>query len=246
MSLASLKPMNRIPHLPVCFLALIAVSTGIAAEPGSLQSVDQLQRFAETFLAQRLLPPGESNVRALATAGNVDPRLRLQDCAGALQGVLPASATVSARMTVGVRCATPAWTVYVPMTIETELQVLVMRAAASRDSSPTADDVELQQRRVPGIATTYLTRIEQLRGRHLKMAVSPGTPLTTDLLAADILIRRGQRVTLIGSSGGIEIRVQGEAMADATATGRIRVMNLSSRKVVEGQAESSDRVRVSL
>ncbi len=99
---------------------------------------------------------------------------------------------------------------------------------------------------MPGIATSYLTRVEQLHGRHLKVAVSPGTALTTDLLAADILIRRGQRVTLVSSGGGIEVRAQGEATADATAAGRVKVLNLSSRKVVEGQVESSDRVRVSL
>ncbi|MEO6369387.1 MAG: flagellar basal body P-ring formation chaperone FlgA, partial [Steroidobacteraceae bacterium] len=59
-------------------------------------------------------------------------------------------------------------------------------------------------------------------------------------------VKRGQRVTLVASVGGLEVRAQGEAMADASATGRVRVLNLSSRKVVEGQVESGDRVRVSL
>jgi flagella basal body P-ring formation protein FlgA len=232
--------------LRACFLALLAISANAGADPAGQQTVAELQRFAESFLLQRLQGPAEGDATPLVTAGNIDPRLRLQNCSGALQGIMPAAATVSARMTVGVRCANPAWTVYVPMTVETELKVLVMRAAAARSSSPTADDVELQPRRVPGIATSYLTRTDQLRGRHLKVAVSPGTPLTTDLLAADVLIKRGQRVTLVASAGGIDVHAQGEAIADATATGRVKVLNLSSHKVVEGQAESSDRVRVSL
>ncbi len=33
---------------------------------------------------------------------------------------------------------------------------------------------------------------------------------------------------------------------DATPTGRVRVLNLDSRRVVEGQVESRDIVRVSL
>jgi flagella basal body P-ring formation protein FlgA len=145
-----------------------------------------------------------------------------------------------------VRCAAPAWTIYVPVTVETELQVLVMRVAAARDSSPVEGDVELQLRRVPGVATDYLTNPDQLRGRHLKVPVSPGTALSTGLLAADILVKRGQRVTLIANVGGLEVRAQGEAVADATGAGRVRVLNLSSRKIVEGQVESADRVRVSL
>jgi flagella basal body P-ring formation protein FlgA len=245
MRLALSIHMNARPSLRACFLALLAFSTGAGADTGSLQSVDELRRFAETFLRERLQAPAEG-ATPIATAGNVDPRLRLQQCTTALEGTMPAGATVAARVTVGVRCASPAWAVYVPMTVETRLHVLVLRVAAARNSSPTASDVELLERRVPGIATSYLTHADQLRGRHLKAAVAPGTPLTTDLLVADILIKRGQRVTLVASAGGIEVRAQGEAIADATGTGRVKVLNLSSRKVVEGQVESSDRVRVSL
>lgn len=246
MRLASFTLMNQSSQLCACFLALLAGPASAAANASGQQSLPEVQHFAETFLKERLQSPAGSQAVPLATAGNVDSRLRLQPCTGALQGVMPAAATVSARMTIGVRCASPAWTVYVPVSIETELPVLVMRAAAARNSSPTAEEVELQQRRVPGIATSYLTHTDQLRGRHLKAAVSPGTPLTTDLLAADILIRRGQHVTLVASAGGIEIHAQGEAVADATPAGRVRVLNRSSGKIVEGQAESADRVRVSL
>jgi flagellar basal body P-ring formation protein FlgA len=235
------------------FLALVFFSacTGLiqesaGADSDSPQSVAALQRFAESFLLESLQTSQKGEATPRATAGNIDPRLRLQSCRGALQGIMPAAATVTARMTIGVRCLNPAWTVYVPVAVETELNVLVMRAAAPRNSNPTADQVELQQRRVPGITTHYLTHTDQLRGRHLKVAVSPGTPLSTDLLAADILIKRGQQVTLVASAGGIEVHAKGEAIADATAAGRVKVLNLSSRKVVEGQAESSDRVRVSL
>jgi flagella basal body P-ring formation protein FlgA len=241
-----MMPMSTTRPSRACFLALLALPWAAATAADSLQSVDELQRFAETFVLQRLQSDAQGVAKHHATAGNVDPRLRLSPCTGALQGIMPAGATVAASMTVGVRCANPVWTVYLRMTIETEMPVLVMRAAAARDSSPGADDVDLQQRRVPGIATSYLTQVEQLRGRHLKSAVSPGTILTTDVLAADILIRRGQRVTLVASAGGIEIQAAGEATADASPTGRVKVLNLSSRRIVEGQAESADRVRVSL
>ena len=78
------------------------------------------------------------------------------------------------------------------------------------------------------------------------MPAASGTPLTTTLLVRDTLIKRGQRVTLIASVGGLEVRAQGEAIADATAAGRVRVLNLNSRKIIEGKVESEDRVRVDL
>jgi flagellar basal body P-ring formation protein FlgA len=200
-----MKAMSTSLHLRACFLALFALPAGAGTELESTQPVEQLQQFAEDFLMQRLQAPEKGDVRHFATAGNLDSRLRLQRCASTLQGILPATGTSAARLTIGVRCSTPAWTVYGPVAVETELNVLVMRAAAARNTSPAATDVEVQQRRVPGIATSYLTSTEQLGGRHLKVAVSPGTALTVDLLAADILIRRGQRVTLVATAGGIEV-----------------------------------------
>jgi flagella basal body P-ring formation protein FlgA len=136
------------------------------------------------------------------------------------------------------------WSLYVPVTVESELPVLVLRQAAARGAALTAADVETQTRRVPGFASNYLASATALAGRHLKNPAGPGTALTTDLLVPDILIKRGQRVTLVASAGGFEVRAQGEAVADATPAGRVRVQNLGSQKVVEGQVESADIVRV--
>ncbi len=107
-------------------------------------------------------------------------------------------------------------------------------------------DVETRVLRVSGLADTYIREPAQLAGRHLKDATAPGTPLSVDLLAANILVKRGQRVMLVAQVGGLEVRVDGEAIADANAAGRVRVMNLGSRRIVEGQVESPDRVRVGM
>src|SRR5262249_7333719 len=155
-----------------------------------------------------------------------DSRLRLSACTQPLAATLPASVRMAARVSVSVSCAQPRWAVLVPVNIETELPVLVLRQAAARDSKLTAGDVEIRRLRVAGLASTYIRDPTELTDRHLKTAAAPGTPLDIQLLVADILIRRGQRVTLIAGVGGFEVRAQGEAIADATANGRVRVLNL--------------------
>lgn len=232
------KPMS-VRILTLAFCGLTSVVHGSQNHP-----LDDLARTAEqAVLAQVVAAPG---ARTLATAAAVDARLRLAPCTRPLEGVMPATVRDAARMTVGVRCTQPTWTVYVPVSIETEMPVLVLRQAAARGASLTQDEVELQTRRVPGVAAGYLTDPSQLHRRHLKMAAGPGTALTPDLLAPDVMIKRGQRVTLVAVAGGIEVLAEGEAIANGTAGGRVRVLNLSSRRIVEGQVESADRVRVSL
>jgi flagella basal body P-ring formation protein FlgA len=221
------------------FLVLIAAS---AAQAEDVQSVDSIRAVAENFIRTQLATQG-AIAKLYVEAGTLDPRLRLALCP-APAAFLPSGAVVAARTTVGVRCIAPLWSIYIPVSVESELPVLVLRQPALRGASLTAQDVESQSRRVPGFAANYIVDNAGLAGRHLRNAAAPGTPLTTDLLVPDIIIKRGQRVTLVASTGGIEVRAQGEAIADATPAGRVRVQNLASQKIVEGQVETADLVRV--
>lgn len=228
-------------------IALLFCCFASVAGAQELTPPDALRRAAEAHIESRLATSGRGEaVKLHVTAAPVDPRLRLQRCGAPLEAFLPTGAEPAARTTVGVRCPSPQWTVYVPVTIESTVPVLVLKQAGARLAALTAADVERQTRRVPGFPSTYVTDVTELAERHLRRAVPPGTPLTVDMFAADIKVRRGQRVTLVSAVGGIEVLAAGEAIADANPDGRVRVRNLGSRKVVEGRVESADRVRVGI
>ncbi len=224
---------------------ILTLLSPLLAGAGEMQSAASVRAAAQDFVIRQLGSPGDDIVMH-ATAGQLDSRLRLPACDEALQAALPATARMAARVTVAVSCGSPRWRVFVPVTVETELPVLVLRQAAARDSKPGPDDVEIRRLRVPGLADTYIRDPAELANRHLKVAAAPGTALDVNILAADILVKRGQRVMLVAEIAGLEVRAQGEAIADATASGRVRVLNLDSHRIVEGQVETRDRVRVSL
>lgn len=224
-------------------LALLMLAPAATAQ--ELQPLEGIGRLAEAFVAAQPGVAGKDHVTHV-TAEGLDPRLKLPRCSTEPAATLPPGARIAARMTVGVGCAQPRWTLYVAVRVETELDVLVSRKAAPRGSALVAGDVEKRRMRVPGFASSYVSDVAELAGRNLRQPVAPGTPLTAELLAADILVRRGQRVTLVANAGGVEVRAQGEAIGDASPAGRVRVLNLSSRRIIEGQVESRDRVRVSL
>jgi len=123
--------------------------------------------------------------------------------------------------------------------------VLTLRRPVARGETLAAADVVSQKRVLAGLGSPYVARVEDLAGRLTRRPLAEGTALTADALSAALLIHRGQTVTLAASTGGIEIRATGRAMADAAASQRIRVQNLDSLKVVEGVAESDGVVRVS-
>lgn len=137
------------------------------------------------------------------------------------------------------------WTVYVPVLLESEGPVLVTKRTIARGSGLSQTDVESQVLRVPGLATHYVATAADLTGRHARRALPPGTVISNDELATDVLVKKGQQVTLLAAVGGIEVRANGRALADGGTADRIRVQNLNSSRIVEGKVESADIVRIS-
>lgn len=232
-------------HLSFWLFAAAALLTA-RAHAQSIQPLSSIEGAAESYVRSQL-PSAQKN-RYYVSAAHLDSRLRLAQCSAPLDA-FPNSlnSMQTARITVGVRCSaqTP-WTVYVPVNVEVEASVLVLRRGLSRRAPIQAADVELQIRRMPGTASTFLSDVNSLNGHRLKRAIPAGTPLTVELLVPDVVVRRGQQVTLVAANGGMEIRAQGLVLADAGASDRVRVQNVSSLKVVEGVVENENTVRVGL
>ncbi len=230
----------------VASVVLPAAALPAAATP-AMQPLDTIRAVAEEFVRTRLPATlQQADRKVLIEAGHLDSRLRLAACAGNLSASQPPGSTWNARNTVAVSCpdGTP-WTIYVPVTLESETAVLVTRRAVSRGASLTSADIEGQVRRVPGIADRYVTTLAELSGQHAKRHLPAGTVLTDDALAVDLLVKRGQQVTLLASVGGIEVRAVGKALGSGGSMDRIRVQNLNSARIVEGRVESADVVRIS-
>jgi len=232
---------------PLTFLAVLlglaaASARAQAQEPAGMQSLASVRSAAEQAL-RRQIDPALRDVEL--TAATLDARLRLAACASPLQTVAQPPRGTQARVAVRVACASGStWSVNVPVEIHREHTVLVLRRAVSRGETLGAADVSVQTRKLNGLASPYVARVEDLQGRPARRLMPEGTAVAADALSPALLIHRGQSVTLKAAVGGIEVRAQGRALADATVHQRLRVQNLESLKVVEGVAESDSVVRV--
>jgi flagella basal body P-ring formation protein FlgA len=221
--------------LMIC--ALFAASAFAATQP-----IEEVQAAAEAFVRTHLPP---SQAKQFVSAAKLDPRLRVAQCEEPLQAFEQSATTLGERVTVGVRCAAAtSWTLYVPVSVEVEIPVLVLRRALARRARVAIIDVEPETRRMPGSAAVFIQDAASLQGHRLKRSLPAGTALTVDMLVPDVVVRRGQQVTLIAASGPVEIRAQGHALTEGGVDDRVRVQNISSLKVVEGVVESDSVVRV--
>lgn len=202
----------------------------------------------------RIRAVAEAHVRDIAgnpaglvvTAGRLDPRLMLAACDGELTPHLAPGASVRARTTVGVRCAgSRPWSVYLPVDVAADTPVLVTRRPLARGEVPVAGDFDREQRRVPGLASGFVTDPSALGTRKLRRPLSVGQALSLDALEPIPLVRRGQQVTVVARAGGIDVRVAGIALADAGAGDRLRLQNPVSGRTIEGTVQPDGSVATS-
>lgn len=213
--------------------AAAAVAQVVAAQPlGEIRAAAEAQVRAQlTGVAYPV------RVRA----SEPDGRLHLMRCPAALRTSAPGSAGLGAHATVRVGCEAPHvnWSVYVPVTLESDVPVLVLRQSQIRGARLAASDVALETRRVAGLGAAYLSDVGALSRRTLTRAAPAGTALTADLFQSDYLVHQGQSVTLVAAAPGIEVRAPAKALEDAREGAPVRVQNLASMRIVQGVVDPS-------
>jgi flagellar basal body P-ring formation protein FlgA len=235
------------PRGAACSILLCSCLWGaaVAAPPGapSTEPPAAIRAAAEDFVRGQL-PAGVQGIHVHADA--LDSRLRLARCATPLAANLVSGAELRARTAIRVSCGRgPAtWTLYVPVTIESEIAVLVLRQSAAHGARLTPRDVSGETRTVAGLAAAYVTDAGTLAHQTLGRALPAGAVLTADMFVADFIVRQGQEVTLVASLHGIEVRASGKVLQDGRAGSRVRVQNLASARVVEGVVDPSGTINV--
>ncbi|MFN2329793.1 MAG: flagellar basal body P-ring formation chaperone FlgA [Chromatocurvus sp.] len=219
-------------------LMLLTGTTGLA--DNSRQSLDDIRATAEAFVIKRLA----GNARGTtASAGRLDPRLRLARCQKPLVAFAVAGDRLKGNTSVGVQCP-GTWRLYVPVKVETLRPVLALRHSLDRGKILGPDDLEFVTVDTDRLVRGYYADLASVAGHTLKRSAAGGTILTHALVQEPPVIQRGQRVSLVSSRIGIAVQAPGEALADARIGDRLRVRNLSSGKTVEGVARSSGTVEV--
>ena len=228
---------------PFLLMLCCLLPFGAQAAAGATQPVQSLREAAEAYVRAQVGGAG-GNVQVSADA--LDERVRLPACAAPLSA-LQRGASSGNRWTVAVSCAAPqTWTLYVPVRLSRQQAVLVATRNLPAGSVATAADFRTESRDTATLAQGYVADGQLVAGQMLSRPLAAGAALTPQHLARAATVKRGQLVTLIGRSGGFEVRAQGKALGDAAPGDRVTVENSASRRVVQGQLRDDGAVEVPL
>lgn len=224
---------------PVILILLLLMGRAVLADIQPLTEIrDTAKAYFETEIRKNY---ADANI----TIGDLDTRLRLPRCGTALKGFSPHSVNVLKSGTVGVKCTSPKpWSIYVPVSVEIYREVAVANKPLARGRIVTAADIAMQRFDISKLSGSYLFHTADIVGRELTRPVQMGKPLFSHLLKDPIAIHRGQTVPLVARGKDFEVRMEGLALSDAAVGQRLKVRNIRSRRIVEGQLAKNGTVFV--
>lgn len=86
--------------------------------------------------------------------------------------------------------------------------------------------------------------LDEVVGNVVRIPIRAGNAIRKAWLLGEPLVSGGQQVSLICTVGGVEVMASGRSMDGGRLGDRVRVLNLSSRRVVTGFVEGPGVVRV--
>lgn len=215
-----------------------------AAHATATQSHAAILETARAFLQQQLKAnPGRSEIRL----GQLDRRLRLVPCDGALRAFLPAGAAVTGNTSVGVQCTgSAAWKIRVQAQIAIVDRVVISRGFIPRGTVLTREHLTLAEREINAVSQGYIKDMDGALGKQLKYPIREGLIVTPGMLERPALVKRGDEVTILSRGNTFEVRMKGNALANGAEGDRIRVRNLNSSRIIEGTVRADGTVVVQM
>ncbi len=230
-------------------LALLGASA-LAEQMPTLSHPDQLIDETRKFLEQATtdyLRRSDIAGRHEIEVNRLDPRLRLASCDKPLTFKLESPAQPIGRVTVRVSCeGSSRWSLFVPGQVRLFRDVIIAARPLKRDSTLSDTDVYLAERDVSLLTQGYLTSLDQVLGNKLTRPVQLDQALAPTLLQLAEVVRKGDQVVITARSGGINVRMPGEAMSDGAPGTQIRVKNLRSGRVVKARVAGPGQVEVAM
>jgi flagellar basal body P-ring formation protein FlgA len=121
--------------------------------------------------------------------------------------------------------------------------ITVAAKSIERGATISADDLTMvdfshQPRRLGTLEASAIVGFEA------KRTIPAGQPLYGQDVQRPLMVRRNQMVTLVLSRSGLAIATSGKALNDGSKGAIVRVQNVNSKQIIEGEVASDGVVRV--
>ena len=116
----------------------------------------------------------------------------------------------------------------------------------SRNSIIAAGDIETDFRDISMLGAGVIKQPDLAIGKQLGKSLRPGDVVFNHQLKNHTLVKRGDQVTILAKSGGLQVSAPGEVKNPGAAGDIVRVKNLMSRRILQARVIDEGVVEVDL
>ncbi len=130
------------------------------------------------------------------------------------------------------------------VTVEAFADVLALTRDLTSGTRITESDVQTKNVRLEKSISSYFRDPSELAGKKLLKNLTESSPLTTDAVTADAVIKAGDSVSVMARSGRMQIAILGEARASGRIGDRIAVKNIQSGVILQAIVVDAGTVKL--
>lgn len=227
------------------FLILLLLSTGsMAIAQTERQSLTSIALQAESFLANHSY---ESPYPARFELSKLDSRLNLKPCEHTLDIKFTRIEKVMGNTSLTIQCKAPVnWQIHLPVRVDIYDDIAVNKSPLVKGQSIDASSIQYKKKKITSLHQGYFRKSDSLERLQVKRNLSSNSILTTANVTQKLLVKSGQKVTILLSINGLQIKSTGRALQSASLGQLIKVKNTQSNKIIEGTVSSDGTVNVRL
>lgn len=123
-------------------------------------------------------------------------------------------------------------------------EVIVLKHSMRRYQRITPEDIELMDVSHNRIPNNAITRDQDIVGKRVIKSLLSGTILRNDIVEMPPLVNRGDIVTIVASSGALQVTALGKVKNKGRKGDRIRVVNVDTHKEIHGLVVDAKTVQI--
>lgn len=203
-----------------------------SAYASQLESIERLSDAAKNFVRQNFnIEPGEQLEVSISSANN---HIQVPQCADSIQVSYPSETNHDQISTVKMSCSNPqSWDIYVPVNIKLLTNVVVAKEPIPAKNKINAEMLDYAQADRNRLLSGYFKDVSQVAGQVATATIPAGTVISKHNIQPATVIHRNQNVTIVGRSGTILVKAEGIAKSDGGINDTIKVMNRTSKRLLD-------------
>lgn len=140
--------------------------------------------------------------------------------------------------------AEPQWNIYVPIHVSIMTPVLVANRFIRSGEVISSNDLTFAKHDKNALPDGFYKTPASLVGMAARHSIYAGSVLNKTNTTSLPVIKKNQMITLAVRTGAIEVHMQGIAKSDGYLNETIKVLNPSSKKIIDAIVKSSDKAEI--